>query len=87
MHSVSDTASLDSSKDQSGPTIRDILLQRECTSLELAIVPDVFSEIQNTIKKWCLLGNIDWIITTGGTGFGERDITPEVIQRMFASIL
>ncbi|THU91892.1 hypothetical protein K435DRAFT_829769 [Dendrothele bispora CBS 962.96] len=78
---VSDTASGDSAADKSGPTIKEIFGNRpgfEC--VESLIVPDEITLIQKTVKKWVDNGNVDWIITTGGTGFGVRDRTPEAIS-------
>jgi gephyrin len=46
---------------------------------ESQIVPDDKSAIQKAVKDWSALGaGVDWIVTTGGTGFGVRDRTPEV---------
>lgn len=39
---------------------------------------DDIQAIQKTVKKWAGGGEVDWIITTGGTGFGIKDKTPEV---------
>lgn len=55
-----------------------MLLESKCSVLDLLVVPDEIQEIQAAIKRWCSLGEVDWIITTGGTGFGRRDTTPEV---------
>lgn len=86
---VSDTASKDASADHSGPTIIDILKSRDGFQLALSeaepadvfykIVPDDVEEIQQAMKGWTDSENaVDWIVTTGGTGFGVRDSTPEV---------
>ncbi|KAF8897865.1 hypothetical protein BD779DRAFT_1465949 [Infundibulicybe gibba] len=77
---VSDTASLDAKADKSGPAIREILEARGLSCVQYTIVPDDILRIQNTVVGWCKQGDVDWIITTGGTGFGERDITPEAVS-------
>ncbi|KAF4575201.1 hypothetical protein EYR40_005063 [Pleurotus pulmonarius] len=77
---VSDTASLDANADKSGPTINEIVSKAGFICTEAVIVPDSIPRIQNQVKRWCDQGNIDWIITTGGTGFGVRDLTPEAIS-------
>jgi molybdenum cofactor synthesis domain-containing protein len=45
--------------------------------LRLEIVPDDFQTIQETLTRWTDAGSLDVILTTGGTGFSPRDITPE----------
>ncbi|GLB34197.1 putative molybdenum cofactor biosynthesis protein [Lyophyllum shimeji] len=79
---VSDRASLDSSADVSGPTIQTILNEQQgkfkCAHRQ--IVPDDIVPIQGAVKRWSQQEDIDWIITTGGTGFGVRDLTPEAIK-------
>lgn len=79
---MSDTASANAQLDRSGPTIREILLdpsqQGKFQLTQLAIVPDEETKIKDTVKVWCESERVDWVITTGGTGFGTRDRTPEV---------
>ncbi|KAI0092134.1 MoaB/Mog domain-containing protein [Irpex rosettiformis] len=77
---VSDTASQDPSTDQSGPAIAHIFTEHghECTTT--AIVPDDEPRIRDIVKTWSEEGVADLIITTGGTGFGVRDRTPEAIS-------
>ncbi|KAJ3533926.1 hypothetical protein NMY22_g7136 [Coprinellus aureogranulatus] len=83
---VSDTAARDSSADRSGPTLEQILSDKQNFSVsdsDSAVVPDDVEAIQRVIRAWTGRdGNdkIDWIITTGGTGFGSRDTTPEAIS-------
>lgn len=86
---VSDTASRDASLDRSGPLIRDLLEKGSEAGAEPSsgtafvvvksgIVADEKHEIVRVVKEWSSDDRIDWIITTGGTGFGTRDCTPEV---------
>ncbi|KAL5637109.1 hypothetical protein ACGC1H_000925 [Rhizoctonia solani] len=81
---ASDTASKDVQQDRSGPVIREILSDHSSTcqfSIDApVIVPDNIGLIQSTVKGWSIGGLYDWIITTGGTGFGPRDLTPEAIS-------
>lgn len=86
---VSDTASRDASLDRSGPLIRELLEQGSDAGakpssgttfvvVKSAIVADEKHEIIRIVKEWSFDDRVDWIITTGGTGFGTRDCTPEV---------
>ncbi|KZT50431.1 molybdenum cofactor biosynthesis protein [Calocera cornea HHB12733] len=78
---VSDTAAADATADRSGPLLREILAG-EANDFIIAgtsIVPDDKYQISKTVKDWCTGGEVDWVITTGGTGFGVRDCTPEAI--------
>ena len=83
---MSDTASLNPDADRSGPLIRELLQvssshhQPKFTCDVHAIVPDDKAEIRNIIVSWVMHRDVDWIVTTGGTGFGVRDCTPEVRQ-------
>lgn len=91
---VSDTASKDASADQSGPTIIDILKARDGYQLAskdgtqdnyYKIVPDEIPQIRTIVKGWIDDDDgVDWVITTGGTGFGVKDQTPEAIQPLLA---
>ncbi len=47
---------------------------------KIEIIPDDFETIQEFLLNWVDDGNLDLILTTGGTGFAPRDITPEATQ-------
>ncbi|TFY66636.1 hypothetical protein EVG20_g4452 [Dentipellis fragilis] len=76
--SVSDTASADATADKSGPTIREIVLDKGFEVKFQQVVPDDEAAIKRIVREWSA-AKVDWIITTGGTGFGVRDRTPEAI--------
>jgi molybdenum cofactor biosynthesis protein B len=48
-----------------------------------AIVPDDVDAIRTQIRRWVDDENVDLIISTGGTGFTPRDVTPEAVKPMF----
>jgi len=75
---VSDTSFKDERTDKSGPILREYLSSQGFDCVEYAVVADDIAQIQQAITKWCKSGKVDWIVTTGGTGFGVRDTTPEV---------
>ncbi|KAI0776158.1 MoaB/Mog domain-containing protein [Trametes elegans] len=77
---VSDTAAADASADRSGPVIQSVLTQNGFICKHLVVVPDDEISIRTVVLGWCDQGDIDWIVTTGGTGFGIHDRTPEAIK-------
>lgn len=79
---VSDTASVNHLLDKSGPTAADFLRGHGYRVLQTEIVPDEIQLIRQSITAWVNDRShpIDLIVTTGGTGFGVRDVTPEVFD-------
>ncbi|KAI0638478.1 MoaB/Mog domain-containing protein [Trametes polyzona] len=77
---VSDTAAADATADRSGPTIQSVLTEHGYVCTHLVVVPDDEIRIRTVVLGWCDQGDVDWIVTTGGTGFGVRDRTPEAIK-------
>ena len=53
------------------------------TLADQTIVKDDIDQIQDQINKWVQTSSIDAIITTGGTGFTGRDVTPEAVKPLF----
>lgn len=73
-------------EDLSGPAIRDMVTERLGAAVELeAVVPDEREAIAATLRAWADEAGLDLVLTTGGTGFAPRDVTPEatldVIER------
>ena len=63
--------------DESGKTIRDRLSSLDSRVVSYEVVPDEKDVIASKLAEWADEGRIDVILTTGGTGLGPRDITPE----------
>ena len=86
LYLVSDTASKDKTKDQSGPILQSLFPSPQYHVVAYDVVPDDKDQIQKTIINWVDAKAFNVIITTGGTGFGVRDTTPEVHSPLFFSI-
>jgi molybdopterin adenylyltransferase len=79
---ISDRGARGEYKDRSGPLIADILSQRTSWRItHRAIVPDEIDAITDTLIRWCNEG-VHLILTSGGTGFSPRDITPEATRQV-----
>jgi molybdenum cofactor synthesis domain-containing protein len=74
---ISDKGSQGQRLDKSGETIRDIVSRAGSSVVKYEIVPDEPGIISGRLKEWADGGGVDVILTTGGTGLGARDITPE----------
>lgn len=73
---VSDRVASGESQDRGGPRVADILVAAGWAVIaERAQVPDDESRIRETLLGLC--PRVDLIVTTGGTGLGARDVTPE----------
>lgn len=78
---VSDTRSLE--EDKSGSTLAERLTKAGHRLGDRAIVTDDVEAIRAKVQGWIADPAIDVIITTGGTGFTGRDVTPEAIEPLF----
>lgn len=77
----SDLGSKGERKDLSGPTIIDIVTERLNAKVKkYEIVPDERDQIQAALIEWADDLDLDLILTTGGTGFAPRDVTPEATK-------
>ena len=78
---VSDTRSLDD--DKSGDILANRLLAARHRLADRAIVKDDVPAIQAQVKEWIEDSSVDVVITTGGTGFTGRDVTPDALEPLF----
>lgn len=78
---VSDRSAAGTHQDKSGPVIHRLVTGRLNARVErTAVVPDELERIRDTLLAWVDQDRLDLILTTGGTGFAPRDITPEATR-------
>lgn len=78
---VSDRASAGEYEDHGGPALRAEADRRGWTVLADAVVPDDKDRIQEAIRSFSAQG-CGLVLTTGGTGITERDVTPEAVREI-----
>lgn len=80
---ISDTASRDPSTDSCIPTLTRLFqTDRQWPHIRSAIVPDNVLDIQRSILQWTDSPDaVNLVVTSGGTGFAVKDVTPEVYRR------
>ncbi len=74
---VSDAGSRGERVDTSGAALREIMEGVGAAIACYAVVPDERDQIASTLREWCDGGEVDLVLTTGGTGLAARDVTPE----------
>jgi len=74
---VSDRSSRGERPDISGPALEAVVVEQGWQVVQIAIVPDELAVLQETLVGWCDSHSMDVLLTTGGTGFNHRDVTPE----------
>ncbi|OHB79143.1 MAG: molybdenum cofactor biosynthesis protein [Planctomycetes bacterium RBG_16_55_9] len=74
---ISDTCSEGKRTDLSGQAIEDMLPATVFEVCEKIIIPDEYRTIASTLRDFSDRKAIDVVLTTGGTGLGPRDVTPE----------
>jgi molybdenum cofactor synthesis domain-containing protein len=77
---VSDRSARGERLDESGPVLETAILQQGWLVIRTMILPDDIAQLTSTLIEWSDGGEMDVILTTGGTGFSPRDITPEATQ-------
>jgi molybdenum cofactor biosynthesis protein B len=78
---VSDSRSL--ADDRSGATLAERIEAAGHILADRAITTDDKRKIAGQVRKWLADKDVDVIVTTGGTGFTGRDVTPEAIEPLF----
>jgi molybdopterin adenylyltransferase len=80
---ISDKSSTGQRADAGGPAIRETLFSNgvECTETDYRVVPDDEQAIGEVLFHLSERGDVDLILTTGGTGLAPRDVTPQITLR------
>ena len=78
---ISDTR--DEDTDKSGPFLVKRLTEHGHKLAGHGIVKDEVADIRSALKVWIEDPGVDVVITTGGTGFAPRDVTPEAVKPLF----
>ncbi|HEY5159407.1 MAG TPA: MogA/MoaB family molybdenum cofactor biosynthesis protein [Anaerolineales bacterium] len=77
---ISDRSSRGERPDLSGPALIVLVKVQGWQVIRTAILPDDQENIRETLSSWADSGGMDVLITTGGTGFAPRDVTPEATR-------
>ncbi len=77
---ISDRSSRGERDDLSGPALVERIREEGWEVGRVDIIPDDLQTIQETLARWADSGEFGVILTTGGTGFTPRDITPEATK-------
>ncbi|XP_031735926.1 gephyrin-like [Anarrhichthys ocellatus] len=80
---VSDSCFKNLAEDRSGVNLKDLVHDPSLLGGVIAaykIVPDEIDEIKESLLEWCDEQQLNLILTTGGTGFAPRDVTPEATR-------
>jgi len=77
---LSDLATRGEREDLSGPAVRDVLESHGWQVTALQVLPDDFDQIRARLEDWTDSEDCDAVLTSGGTGLGPRDVTPEATR-------
>ncbi len=77
---VSDRSAAGIREDLSGPALVESVKKAGWAISRIEIIPDELSQIRDVLLSWCDEKYADIILTTGGTGFSPRDVTPEATK-------
>jgi len=79
---ISDRSSTGTRQDLSGPLLQDAVKNAGWKVSQFRIIPDELTEIKAALIAWADSGDNQVILTSGGTGFSPRDITPEATREV-----
>jgi molybdopterin adenylyltransferase len=77
---VSDRSARGERSDESGPALIEMVKRQGWEVIRQSIVPDDFKILRELLESWSDRDDADVILTTGGTGFAPRDVTPEATR-------
>jgi len=79
---ISDSVTRGKRQDKSGKYVVQRLQQRGIDVIEYVVVPDDSNLIEDHLRKCCDDMHVDLVLTTGGTGIGPHDVTPESTKKV-----
>jgi len=74
---TSDQGARGEREDASGTVIKDLLTSIGAEIARYEVIPDDLERISEHLRRWADGGSVQLIVTTGGTGLGPRDVTPQ----------
>lgn len=77
---ISDRSSRGERPDLSAPALAEVITRQGWEIVRQEVIPDEWLIIHDTLIHWSDSGEIDVLLTTGGTGFSPRDVTPEATR-------
>jgi molybdopterin adenylyltransferase len=77
---ISDMGARGEREDTSGVAIKELLASVEIEVARYEVIPDDAGLIEERLRAWSVAGDLQLIVTTGGTGLGPRDVTPEATR-------
>ena len=82
---VSDSCARGDRTDLSGPAVSELLRKKQFSLIGTEVVPDEQAAIQTALAYWVKEAQL--VVTTGGTGIAERDVTPEATRAVCERLL
>ncbi len=77
---VSDMGARGEREDTSGAAIRELVTTIDGAVERYEVIPDEIAIISDRLRSWADEAALDLVLTTGGTGFGPRDVTPQATR-------
>ncbi|HEY9151272.1 MAG TPA: MogA/MoaB family molybdenum cofactor biosynthesis protein [Anaerolineales bacterium] len=77
---VSDRSARGERPDASGPALIEMIKHQGWEVIRQSVLPDDLNILRELLESWSDRGDVDIILTTGGTGFAPRDVTPEATR-------
>ncbi len=79
---MSDKGSRGEREDLTGPAIMDMLKDNGFEIIHYKVIPDDFDTIVKELVNLCDDMKVEFVLTNGGTGFSQRDVTPEATMKV-----
>jgi molybdopterin adenylyltransferase len=84
---LSDKGARGERTDLSGPALSEWLRPKGVETARYEMIPDDEGQISAKLAEWADSGDLDIILTTGGTGVSPRDVTPEATMKILDKVI